>query len=96
MGTKPKNPKQLERHFKGVANHWRLRILLLVADTGGISLDGIVVALDGNVKTIAEHTRRLYLAGLIDKKYLGRAVIHTLSPYGRTFHKFITIFQAQP
>lgn len=96
MGKKPKNPKQLERHFKGVANHWRLKIILLVAQTSGITLDDIVKELEGNTKTISEHTRRLYLAGLIDKKYLGRTVIHTLSPYGHIFHKFIITFQTTP
>ena len=31
MGTKAKSPRKLERHFKGVANHRRIQILLLIS-----------------------------------------------------------------
>jgi hypothetical protein len=34
-----KTPKQLERHFKGIANHWRIAILLLIDKKEGISVD---------------------------------------------------------
>ena len=88
-----KTAKQLERHFKGIANHRRLEILLLVDGSSGITLEKIAEILGCNIKTISEHTRRLVQAGLINKKYLGRNVIHTLSPYGETFSKFIKTFQ---
>jgi len=90
---KAKTSKQLERHLKGVANHRRIDILLLIAGSNGISLESIASALDCNFKTISEHTRRLYHAGLINKKYLGRNVIHTLSPYGRILTRLIKTFQ---
>ncbi len=89
---KTKNFKQLERHFKGVANHRRLQILFFIATNPGISLDGIVEELKANVKTISEHTRRLHLAGLVNKKYQGHSVEHSLSPYGKTFYNFIKSF----
>lgn len=89
---KTKNTKQLERHFKGIANHHRLDILLLVAAQPKINLDAIVKELKCNVKTIAEHTRRLHIAGLINKKYHGHSVEHTLSPYGEIVYKFIKSF----
>lgn len=89
---KTKNVRQLERHFKGVANHHRLDILLLVAAQPGINLDSIAKELKGNEKTIGEHTRRLFIAGLINKKYQGHSVEHRLSPYGKLFHKFIKSF----
>ena len=89
---KTKNTKQLERHFKGIANHHRLDILLLVANQPKISLDSIVRELNGNIKTLAEHTRRLHIAGLINKKYMGHSVEHTLSPYGQLSYKFIKSF----
>jgi len=90
---KAKTSKQLERHLKGVANHRRIDILLLIAGSNGISLESIATTLDCNFKTISEHTRRLYHAGLINKKYLGRNVIHTPSPYGRILTRLIKTFQ---
>jgi DNA-binding MarR family transcriptional regulator len=87
-----KTPKQLERHFKGVANHHRIEILFLIANNKGIILDTIAEKLDCNVKTISEHTRRLAQAGLIRKKYIGHNVEHELSPYGKTFYSFINKF----
>ena len=90
---KDKTSKQIERHLKGVANHWRIEILLLVASEGGITVYGIAKALGGNFKTISEHTRRLVQAGLVDKSYKGRTVTHKLSPYGKIFVSFIRTFQ---
>ncbi len=87
-----KTAKQFERHFKGVANHRRIDILLLVSKNPDITLDGIAENLDKNFKTISEHTRRLVQAGLLNKKYQGRSVIHSLSPYGEKFVEFIKTF----
>ena len=56
---KVKTAKQMERHLKGMANHYRIQILLLIAETGGITLESIVEDLNANVKTIGQHTRRL-------------------------------------
>ncbi len=90
---KLKTAKQMERHLKGMANHYRIEILLLVADREGITLEDIVTALEANEKTIGEHTRRLWQAGLIDKKYRGKFVEHKLSPYGKTFVRFLESFR---
>ena len=92
METKMKTAKQLERHFKGMANHRRIDILKLVAENGGINLEDIAEGLNCNFKTVSEHTRKLVQAGLVNKKYQGRMVAHSLSPYGRIFYKFITTF----
>ena len=83
----------MERHLKGVANHYRIEILLIISRNEGVTLDGIVETLGANEKTVGEHTRRLYLAGLINKKYKGKFVEHTLSPYGKTFVQFPKSFQ---
>ena len=91
--TKIKTAKQMERHLKGMANHHRIDILLLIAERDAITLEDIVKTLRANEKTIGEHTRRLYQAGLINKKYRGKFVEHTLSPYGRTFVAFLKSFQ---
>jgi len=87
-----KTAKQLERYFKGAANHRRLDILLIINKNDGMTLEQIAEALDGNIKTISEHTRRLVQAGLLNKKYQGREVAHSLSPYGKKFIKFIKTF----
>ncbi len=91
--AKIKTAKQMERHLKGMANHYRIEILLLIAARESITLEDIVEALGANEKTIGEHTRRLYQAGLINKKYRGKFVEHTLSPYGKTFVSFLKAFQ---
>jgi len=83
----------MERHLKGMANHHRIDILLFIASNSGATLDDIVIALGANEKTLGEHTRRLSVAGLVNKKYCGKFVEHTLSPYGKTFVHFLRSFQ---
>ncbi|KKU57278.1 MAG: hypothetical protein UX81_C0040G0002 [Parcubacteria group bacterium GW2011_GWA2_47_12] len=91
--TKIKTAKQMERHFKGISNHYRIEILLLVAAREGITLEDIVKTVGANEKTLGEHTRRLYHAGLLNKKYRGKFVEHALSPYGRTLVRFLQSVQ---
>ena len=87
-----KTPKQLERYFKGAANHWRIAILAIVHKKEGITVEGIADELGGNIKTISQHTKALVQAGLLNKKYLGRKVAHALSPYGKAFLRFMKTF----
>ncbi|MFH0890684.1 MAG: winged helix-turn-helix domain-containing protein [Candidatus Liptonbacteria bacterium] len=91
--SQPKSAQQMERHIKGIANHWRIEIIFMIAEHGGITVEGIAKALNSNLKTIAEHTRRLAQAGLVNKKYRGRMVEHNLSPYGKTFVLFLKAFR---
>ena len=88
-----KTAKQMERHLKGIANHYRIQIVLLLAESDGLTLEDIVGAIGANEKTIGEHTRRLSTAGLINKSYQGRFVKHSLSPYGKIFVRFLKLFQ---
>ncbi len=90
---KPKSARQMERHIKGVANHHRIEIIFTISRQQGITVDEIAESLGCNFKTISEHARRLVQAGLVDKKYDGRAVRHTLSPYGKIFVSFLKTFQ---
>jgi DNA-binding MarR family transcriptional regulator len=90
---KLKTPKQMERHLKGIANHHRIQILLLISNRPSITLEGIIEELNGNDKTLGEHARRLTQAGLINKNYKGRFIEHTLSPYGKAFVQFLKSFQ---
>ncbi len=84
--------KRVERYFKGAANHWRIAILEQIARNKGITVEDIASNLNANFKTISEHTRKLALSGLVDKKYRGKFVTHKLSPYGHRFHSFINTF----
>jgi len=84
----------MERHVKGVANHHRINILLAIASQGAMTLEGIVKRLGANEKTIGEHTRRLYTAGLIDKRHKGKFVEHSLTPYGKIFVRFLKLLQS--
>ena len=88
-----KNSKQLERHFKGIANHWRISALILLSENKSLSLHRIAETLGANFYTMAEHLNRLDKAGLINKKYKGREVHHSLSPYGKKFQAFIKLAQ---
>ncbi len=88
-----KSAKQMERHFKGAANHCRIEILLLVSERPDMTVQGITETLKKNFKTVSEHTRRLAHAGLVNKKYQGRTVAHSLSSYGKQFITFIKTFQ---
>ena len=91
--SKTKTAKQMERHLKGMANHYRIEILLTIAKNEPITLSEIVDKVKANEKTIGEHTRRLGHAGLINKKYNSKFVEHTLSPYGKAFVSFLKEFQ---
>jgi len=87
-----KTAKQLERYFKGAANHRRIAIMLIVEKNDGITVEEIADALAANFKTVSQHTRSLVHAGLLNKKYRGREVMHSLSPYGKSFLKFMKTF----
>jgi len=87
-----KTPRQLERYFKGAANHRRIAILVAVDKNKGIAVAELADTLGANLKTISQHTRALVHAGLLNKKYRGRQVAHYLSPYGKSFLKFMKTF----
>jgi predicted transcriptional regulator len=87
-----KTPRQLERHLKGVAFHRRIEILFVIFENNGITLDSICEIVNGNTKTISEHTRKLVQSGLVNKTNRGREVGHSLSPYGMRFLKFLKSF----
>lgn len=90
---KEKSAKQMERHLKGMANHYRIAILMYIARKPDATLESIIAALRANEKTVGEHVRRLHAAGLIAKQYRGRYVEHRLTPYGKVFASFLQSFQ---
>lgn len=76
-----------------MANHWRIESLEIIIKNPGITLEEIVKKTGGNFKTLSEHIRKMKVAGLINKKYSGRSVTHTASPYGEKFYKFLSEFE---
>lgn len=82
MKTK-KSLKKTESIFKGLANTKRLLILDTLGESGGLSLSELSEFLHLNLKTVAEHCRRLEAADLIEKRKKGRTVIHSLTYLGR-------------
>ncbi len=89
---KTKTVKTLERHFKGVANHRRIQILLYVARHPDTTVYILTEQLKCNFRTTSAHTQRLVTAGLIEKQYRGVEVMHNLTPYGERFVAFIKDF----
>jgi len=87
-----KNSKQFEKYLKGLANCHRLDILILVSKSPGITVDGISERIECSFANTSSHTHRLVNAGLLNKKYSGRAVSHTISPYGKKFLDFLETF----
>ena len=90
---KIKTTKQMERHLKGISNHYRIGAMLYLENHDKATLEDIIEAMNGNEKTVGEHVRRLTLAGLVNKKYRDKFVEHTLSPYGKMFVEFLRAFQ---
>ncbi|OGG72454.1 hypothetical protein A3A38_02105 [Candidatus Kaiserbacteria bacterium RIFCSPLOWO2_01_FULL_53_17] len=87
-----KTAKQLERYFKGAANHRRIDILFVVEKNDGITVSDISKKLKANFKTVSQHTRSLVHAGLLNKKYKSQQVMHSLSTYGKFFLTFMKQF----
>lgn len=84
-----KNHRQLERIVKGFANHRRIEILELLAQEPELSVMRIAERLKVDFRTIAEHIRRLAIAGLVLKRNQGASVCHKLSDRGVLILKFL-------
>ena len=80
---------ELEKYFKGLANHRRIDILVLISQIPNITVEKISEALNCDFQVVAVHTQKLARFGLVDKKYKGRGVGHTISPYGKKFLSFM-------
>jgi len=85
--------RRMERVFKGVANHNRVKILEYIAIQDKTTLWQISQGLDIELKNTSQHTARMEKAGLIEKQYIGREVFHTLTLYGQKLFDFIKTFK---
>ncbi|MEX0933954.1 MAG: winged helix-turn-helix domain-containing protein [Candidatus Paceibacterota bacterium] len=87
MTQKKKSRKEfykLEKVFKGVANHRRLEIVLLLAKKDNLSTDEIVEELNAPYQTVTQHLHKLVSTGLVDSYREGVIVRYTPSPYGKS------------
>lgn len=85
--------RRFERIFKGAGNHYRIKILLLLAEDTDYSLWAISQKLNADFRTVSGHTERLKHAGLIQKRHFGQKVYHELTPYGEEILEFIKNFK---
>lgn len=75
--------------MRGFSNHRRIEMLELLQKEPELSVIEIANTLGINMKTAAEHIRRLHHAGLIWKRNEAAAVRHALSPRGKVTLKFL-------
>ena len=78
--------------FKMLGNEYRMNVLLALKRYPNITLEQINDHVGGDFKNIHVHVKKLSIAGLVNKKYKGNHVQHTLSEYGKVavdcFHRF--------
>ncbi len=87
--NKKYNYRQLERIVRGFSNHRRIEILRLLEKYPELSVIEISEKLDVNFKTVADHIRRLTIAGLLMKKSSGASIRHRLTKRGEAVLKFL-------
>ena len=85
--------KKIEKVVKSFANHRRIQVLELLEKTPKLAVDDISRNLNVNFVTIADHIRKLSDAGLVEKKYKGRFVTHTVTNVGKYILSFCKILK---
>lgn len=81
--------KRIERVFKGAGNHNRIKIISYIAEANNTTLWQMSQALNLDFRLTSHHTEILEKAGLIEKQYAGRQVMHFLTPYGQKIYDFL-------
>ena len=87
--TNTKSYRELERMVRGFANHRRIQILEILKKNPEMSVDEITTFLDINYKTVADHVRRLALAGLVLKRSQDVSVRHRITNRAESILKFL-------
>jgi DNA-binding transcriptional ArsR family regulator len=85
--------KKIEKIVKGFANHRRIQVLELLSKNPDLSVEQVSELLEVDFFTISDHLRKLKDSGLIQKKYKGRFVIHSLTVLGKTILSFCKMFK---
>ncbi len=87
--SKEKNYRTLERLVRGFSNHRRIQLMEVLQKTPEMSVDEIAELLDINYKTVADHLRRLAIAGLVLKKSDSVSIRHKLTSRAEYVLKFL-------
>jgi len=74
--------------MKGVANHRRIEILVLLKNHPEQSVTELTNEIKVDFRTVAEHIRKMQHAGLIMKRSDGRNVRHALTQLGEHVLRF--------
>jgi DNA-binding transcriptional ArsR family regulator len=74
---------------RGFANHRRIEFMYLLSREPELSVAEIAERTKVNMKTAAEHLRRLAIAGIVLKRSDANAVRHALSSRGIAILKFL-------
>jgi len=82
--------------FKALGNKYRLAIILELKRRPDITLEQINQHVGGEFKNISFHTRKLFIAGLVSKKYKGMFIEHKLTEYGKIAIKAYELFTKDP
>ncbi len=82
QNKRKKTYRQLEKLVRGFSNHRRIQIMELLKKEPELSVIEIADELDVNMKTIAEHIKRLSIAGLVLKRNDINSVRHKLTKNG--------------
>ncbi len=87
--SEQKSYRELERMVRGFANHRRIQIMEILQKKPEMSVDEIATFLDINYKTVADHVRRLAIAGLVLKRNQDVSVRHRLTDRAESILKFL-------
>ncbi|HEY9584674.1 MAG TPA: winged helix-turn-helix domain-containing protein [Candidatus Paceibacterota bacterium] len=87
------NYRAVERVVKGFANHNRLRVVELLAEKPELSVVDISEKLKIGYENTSDHIRKLAIAGLVMKRNDGPAVLHKLTPLGKSILMFCKTLQ---
>lgn len=89
-------PRQMEMIVKGFANHQRLQILLLLKKHKELAVEGIVQLVDSTTfPTVSSHLAKLFNAGLVSKKSVGRHIVYSLTPLGDNITAFLKMLKSR-
>jgi DNA-binding HxlR family transcriptional regulator len=80
---------RLEILCKGVANHYRIRVLEEVHKQPDLSVEELADRVRIGYKTLSVHLKKMESAGLLTKKQYGRRVEHSATALGEQVAEFL-------
>jgi DNA-binding transcriptional ArsR family regulator len=80
--------RRLELLTRGVAHRHRIRALFALDKGTPLTLEELSIVLETDYRNAGQHVRKMHRAGLIDKRYRGHSVLHSITEEGRRFISF--------